>query len=367
MVRTALAATIARTPDTTVSDAMAQGAAPFSPDPDALAEWLAAHVDGFTGPVALSRLRGGQSNPTFLVTSRSGQLVIRCKPPGPLLPSAHAVDREFRVMQALAGSEVPVPRVHALCEDESVIGTVFYAMEHVPGRIHFDPALPEMDPAARARIYDEMNRVIAALHAVDWQALGLADFGRHGNYFQRQIARWTRQYRASETEHIEAMEQLIEHLPRCVPDSDETTIVHGDFRLDNLVFSDDGRVLAVLDWELSTLGHPLADIAYHCMAWHVPPGVFRGLSGLDLKALGIPSEPAYLARYCERSGRDGVDRDLWCFAMAYNLFRLAAILQGIMGRVRAGTAASADAEAMGRAARPIAELGWEQLRRLGVG
>jgi aminoglycoside phosphotransferase (APT) family kinase protein len=286
--------------------------------------------------------------------------VLRAKP-GPaakLLPSAHAVEREFRVITALGRAGIPVPRTYCLCEDESIVGRSFYVMEYVEGRVLWDQSLPGMTNPERTAIYDEMNRVIAALHAVDYRAAGLADYGKPGNYFARQIARWSRQYRASETEKVEDMDRLIEWLPENVPPGDETTVVHGDYRMDNLVFHPSApRILAILDWELSTLGHPLADFSYHCMSWHIPPGKFRGIAGLDLAALGIPGEAQYIAAYCARTGRGGIEH--WDFYLAYNLFRIAAILQGIMKRALEGTAASAEAVDAGSRAKPLAELGWK--------
>jgi aminoglycoside phosphotransferase (APT) family kinase protein len=269
-------------------------------------------------------------------------------------------------MQTLYGTEVPVARMLLLCDDETVIGRAFYIMEYVQGRVLWDQALPGMDPAGRSAVYDEMNRVISNLHRLQPQALGLGDFGRPGNYFERQIARWSRQYAASVTEPIPEMDLLIEWLPAHIPDSaldeQEVFIVHGDFRLDNLIFHPtEPRVLAVLDWELSTLGHPLADFSYHCMAWHIPHALGRGIGGLDATALGIPTESAYLRRYCERTGRadpDAVAAD-WNFYLAYNLFRISAILQGIAKRVEDGTAASAQARDAAASARPLAELGWQ--------
>ena len=332
-------------------------------DVGALERHLAAHLPGFSGPLTVSQFRGGQSNPTFLLSAGGRHYVLRRKPPGKLLPSAHAVDREYRVLRALHGTDVPVARPWLLCEDESVIGTIFYVMDFVQGRVMWDPSLPGMDPAGRRAVFDEMNRVIAALHAVDVAAVGLADFGKHGSYLERQIARWTKQYRASETERIEAMENLIEWLPRNIPEGDETTLVHGDYRLDNTVFHpEEPRMLAVLDWELSTLGHPIADFAYHCMTWRLTPAEFRGMQGLDLRALGIPDEQEYVDLYCRRTGRPGIPH--WDFYMAYNMFRLAGILQGIMGRVVEGTASSAHAVESGRRARPMAEAGWRQVEQL---
>ncbi|HMR71229.1 MAG TPA: phosphotransferase [Rubrivivax sp.] len=336
-------------------------------DVGALQRWLAQHLEGFAGPLQASQFKGGQSNPTSLLTTPGGRWVMRSKPApvARLLPSAHAIEREYRVMRALADHGVPVARMALLCEDESVIGRAFYIMEYVDGRVLWEQSLPGMTPAERGAIYDEMNRVIAALHRVDVAAAGLADYGRPGNYFDRQIGRWSKQYRASENEGIEAMDALIAWLPANVPagarDEREVAVVHGDFRLDNLIFHpSQPRVLAVLDWELSTLGHPLADFSYHCMAWHIPPGVFRGIAGLDLAALGIPSEAAYVRRYCERTGRADADAVMadWNFYLAYNLFRLASICQGIARRALDGIAASAQARATGEATRSLAEMGW---------
>lgn len=331
-------------------------------DLGALEAWLAQRVEGFSGPLTVEQFKGGQSNPTFKLVTPQRAYVMRSKP-GPvakLLPSAHAIEREYRVLSALASTEVPVPKVHALCEDESVIGRAFYVMEHVEGRVLWDQSLPGLSTDERAEVYDEMNRVIAALHNVDYKAIGLADYGKPGNYFARQIGRWTKQYQASETERIEAMDRLIEWLPAHVPNSDDTTIVHGDYRLDNLIFHPtEHRILAILDWELSTLGHPLADFSYHCMAWHIAPGQFRGIAGLDYESLGIPTEAKYVQRYCERVGRDPVAvKANWEFYLAYNMFRLAAILQGIMKRAVDGTASNQQAVDAGRRARPLAEMGW---------
>ena len=268
-------------------------------------------------------------------------------------------------MRGLASTSVPVARMHALCEDESVIGRAFYIMEYVEGRVLWDQTLPGMTPAERGAIYDEMNRVIAALHKVDYAARGLAGYGKPGNYFERQIGRWSKQYQASVTQPITEMDRLIDWLPAHIPASarDEglTSIVHGDYRLDNVIFHpSEPRILAVLDWELSTLGHPLADFSYHCMAWHIPPGTFRGIGGVDLASLGIPSEQDYIHRYCERTGLATPEQLApdWNFYLAYNMFRIAAILQGIAKRVEAGTASSAQARASGAGARPMAELAW---------
>jgi aminoglycoside phosphotransferase (APT) family kinase protein len=337
-----------------------------------LQAWLRAHVEGFDDggrPIEVEQFKGGQSNPTFRITSGTGaggrRYVLRRKPAGKLLQSAHAVEREYRVTSALARAGIPVARPYALCEDESVIGTAFYVMDCVDGRVLWDPALPGFTREQRGAVFAEMNRVIAALHQVDYAAAGLADYGKPGAYIERQVARWTRQYRSSETETLDAMDRLITWLPANLPPGDETAVVHGDYRLDNLMFHPtEPRIVAVLDWELSTLGHPLADFAYHCTAWLIPAGVFRGLGGLDLAALGIPSQDEYLAQYCRNTGREAVNPDHWDFYLAYNLFRGAAILQGIMGRVKAGTATSRQALEAGRAARPMAELAWQQVERI---
>jgi aminoglycoside phosphotransferase (APT) family kinase protein len=326
---------------------------------DRLEGWLRGHVEGFRGPVAAERFAGGQSNPTYKLTATSGQYVLRRKPPGPLLPSAHAVDREFRVMRALADTPVPVPRVYALCEDDAVIGSAFYVMEHLDGRIFWDQRLPEIASAAdRTAMFDSMNAVIADLHRVDYGSVGLGDFGRPGNYMARQIARWSRQYRASETETIMAMDRLIDWLPEHLPPEGAPAIVHGDYRMDNLIFHpSEPRVIGVLDWELSTIGDPIADFAYHVLTWRVTPELFRGLAGVDFAALGIPDEMAYVAAYRRRTGREAIAG--WEFYLVYSLFRIAAILQGIAKRAIDGTAAGADAAEQGRLARPLAEQAWD--------
>jgi aminoglycoside phosphotransferase (APT) family kinase protein len=334
-------------------------------DVAALERWLTQNVEGYAGPLAVEQFRGGQSNPTYLLTAGGKRYVLRRRPPGKLLPSAHAVDREYRVMSALAPTAVPVPRTYGLCEDDAVIGTAFYVMEHVEGRVLWDPALPGMEPAERAAVFDEMNRVIAALHQVDYAAVGLGDYGKPGNYLARQVDRWTKQYRASETEKIPAMDSLIAWLPGHVPPGDETSVVHGDYRLDNMIWSPtEPRVLAVLDWELSTLGHPLADFSYHLMTWRVSPGEFRGLLGFDLASLGIPGEESYVATYCERTGRGPIDPEAWAFYLAFNMFRLAGILQGVMARALQGNASSQRALEAGKRARPMAEAGWRQVEQI---
>ena len=335
-------------------------------DVSSLEHYLAQHIPGLRGPLAVEQFKGGQSNPTYKVSDAAGRrFVLRRKPPGKLLPSAHAVDREFRVIHALYPTGFPVAKPHVLCEDALVIGTPFYVMDFVAGRVLWDQSLPGMTKTERAAIWDELNRVIAQLHTTDYRAVGLEEFGKPGNYIERQISRWTKQYQASETERVEAMDNLIAWLPKNIPPSASTTVVHGDYRLDNAIFHPtEPRILAVLDWELSTLGDPLADFAYHCMSWHIPPGQFRGIAGLDLKALGIPSEAEYVARYCERTGQKRIDPSHWDFYLAYNLFRIAAILQGILKRVVDGTAASAHARDAGSRAKAMAELGWQQVEKI---
>ncbi|MEZ5644101.1 MAG: phosphotransferase [Burkholderiaceae bacterium] len=341
-------------------------------DTDALQAWLERNLADFKGPLTVEMFKGGQSNPTYKLITPSRQYVMRAKP-GPvakLLPSAHAIEREFRVMQALYNTAVPVAKMYVLCDDESVIGRAFYLMECVEGRVMWDQSLPDMTRDERGAIYDEMNRVMAALHSVRPAEIGLSDYGKPGNYFERQIGRWSKQYVASITQPIPAMDELMAWLPQHIPDMarDESmvSIVHGDYRLDNLMFHPtEPRVLAILDWELSTLGHPLADFSYHCMAWHIPPGAFRGIGGLDVQALGIPDEDSYIARYCERTGfaTPAQLKADWNFYLAYNLFRLAAILQGIAKRVETGTASSAQAVSSAAGARPLAELAWDFARR----
>jgi aminoglycoside phosphotransferase (APT) family kinase protein len=341
-------------------------------DVGALATWLEKNLDGFVGPLTVEMFKGGQSNPTYKLNTPGKSYVMRAKP-GPvakLLPSAHAVEREFAVMQGLQGTGVPVPRMHCLCEDESIIGRAFYVMEFMQGRVLWDQALPEMDRAQRGALYNEMNRVIAALHTVKFAERGLSAYGKPGNYFERQIGRWSKQYNASITSPIPEMDQLMEWLPQNIPamarDENMVSIVHGDYRLDNLMFdANELKVIAVLDWELSTLGHPLADFSYHCMTWHITPGQFRGIHGLDFEALGIPTEDEYIRLYCERTGLaqpEQLKAD-WNFYMAYNMFRIAAILQGIAKRVEAGTASSAQAVKSAAGARPMAELAWKYAQK----
>ena len=310
----------------------------------------------------LEQFKGGQSNPTYKIND---QYVLRRKPPGKLLPSAHAVEREFKVISALHKVGFPVARPHVLCEDDSVIGTAFYVMDYVDGRVLWDPALPGMTREQRGAIWDEQNRVISLLHTIDFQKIGLADFGKPGNYIGRQVERWSKQYRASETQRIPAMDSLIDWLPRNIPPEAGTAVVHGDFRLDNTIFHPtEPRILAVLDWELSTLGDPLADFAYHCMGFHIPPDKFRGIAGLDLAQLGIPGEAEYVKKYCERTKRTSIEPSHWDFYLAYNLFRIAAICQGIAKRVLDGTAASQHATEAASKTVPLADLGWRQVERI---
>jgi aminoglycoside phosphotransferase (APT) family kinase protein len=332
-------------------------------DVPSLESWMKEHVASFSGPVEVEQFKGGQSNPTYRLSAGDRRYVLRRKPPGKLLPSAHAVDREYHIITALAKAEFPVAKSYALCLDEAVIGTTFYIMEYVEGRVFWDPTLPHLARHERRPIYEAMNDTIARLHRVDYAAIGLGDYGRPGNYAMRQIGRWTKQYRASETERIEAMDQLIDWLPKNAPQDEETSIIHGDFRIDNMIFHPtEPRVLAVLDWELSTLGNPLADFAYHMMPWRLGQQAYRGLLGVDLPALNIPTEEEGCALYCKRTGRTSLPH--WDFYIAFNMFRLAAILQGLMGRVREGTAASTRALESGRRARAIAEAGWHQVEAL---
>lgn len=336
-------------------------------DSGALDAWLMKNLPEYVGPVSAQMFKGGQSNPTFKLVTPHKNYVMRMKP-GPvanLLPSAHAIEREYAAMRGLYGTAVPVAQMYCICEDESVLGRAFYIMEYIEGRVLWDQTLPGMAVLQRSAIYNEMNRVIAALHTVPFAERGLGSFGKPGNYFERQIGRWSKQYLASITRPIPEMDLLMEWLPRNIPamarDDRMVSIVHGDFRMDNMMFHPaEPTVLALLDWELSTLGHPLADFSYHCMAWHIPPGAFRGIGGLDFAALGIPTEAEYIHMYCDRTGL-ATPADLktdWNFYLAYNLFRMAAILQGIAKRVEAGTASSAQAISSAAGAKPLAELAW---------
>ncbi len=328
-----------------------------APDPAALEPWFNEYVAGFHGPLTIERLHGGQSNPTFRLTAPGAAYVLRRKPFGNLLPSAHAVEREYRVMSALRGSAVPVPGVHGLCEDSSIVGTPFFVMDYVAGRIFEDSRMPSVARPERSALFDAMNAVIAALHTIDPASVGLEDFGRPGNYIERQVGRWTKQYRASATEPIEEMERIVEWLPQHLPPEHGGRIVHGDYKVDNILFHPtEARVVALLDWELSTIGDPLADFAFHLMAWHLEPTLFRGWAGEDFAALGIPSERNYAEIYARRTGI-GAATD-WRFYLVFSMFRLAAILQGITKRAESGNAADAHAADVGRQARPVAQKAW---------
>jgi aminoglycoside phosphotransferase (APT) family kinase protein len=329
-------------------------------DVAALSTYLEARLPGFRGPVTADKTPTGQSNPTFILTAQSGRYVLRKKPPGQLLKSAHQVEREHRVMKALEGTDVPVPRMLHLCEDDAVIGTAFYVMEFVDGTVFWNPALPELTNEQRTRCYDEQVRALAALHSVDPAKVGLADFGKAGSYFARQRDRWTRQYRASETERVEDMETLVSWLERKEPPDDgRASLVHGDYRIDNMIFAPDGsRLKAIIDWELSTIGHPFSDLAYQCMQLHLPNDreTLRGLAGLDRKALGIPTEAEYVARYCERMGLAGIPH--WNFCLAFSFFRLAAIAQGVKKRALEGNASNPErARSTGEIVSLLARMG----------
>lgn len=334
-------------------------------DEAALDAWLRAHVEGYAGPLSLRQFKGGQSNPTYELTTPGRAYVLRRKPPGALLASAHAVDREFAVISALHAQGFPVARPYALCTDESVVGSVFYVMEKVEGRIFWDLKLPGLTPPERRAVYEAQTDTLAALHAFDPAAVGLGDYGRPGNYFARQVGRWTKQYRASEMAPIAAMDRLIAFLPDSLPPEGPTRIVHGDFRLDNLILDPvEAKVRAVLDWELSTLGDPMADLSYLLIAWAFPASLRNGLAGADLTALGIPSVEATVERYAAQTGAAAPQNLDWLFA--YNLFRLAAICQGIAGRVRDGTAASAHAKAMAAQVGPLSDAAWGFARKAGA-
>ena len=333
-----------------------------------LEEYMLSHVESFHGPLSVRQFKGGQSNPTYLLESPSGKYVMRRKPPGKLLKSAHAVDREFKVISALYAADFPVPRPYVLCKDEEIVGTMFFIMEFVEGRIFWDLDLPDSNPGERSAIYDNLGETIAKLHNFDHEIIGLGDFGKPGNYFARQISRWSKQYYASETNKLETMHRIIDWLPENIPEDESAGVVHGDFRLDNLIVHPrEPKVIAVLDWELSTIGHPLGDFTYHLMAWQTAEiGIgSSGLLGRDLSSLGIPTEDEYVASYCERTNRaDGIqNRD---FYSAYNFFRIAAILQGIAGRVRDGTAASAHAERAETAVPALVEMSWSYAQKAGA-
>ena len=339
----------------------------FAFDEGALKAWMRENVDGFAGPMRVEQFKGGQSNPTYKLVTADRSYVLRRKPPGHALKGAHAVDREAKVLTGLAKANFPVARVHGLCTDEDVIGSIFYVMDMVEGRIFWDATVPGISNAERAAIFDAMNETIARLHMVDYEAVGLGDYGRPGNYFARQIARWSRQYHEDADARRDAnMDRLIDWLNANMPgDDDATSVIHGDFRVDNMIFHPTKpRVLAVLDWELSTLGHPGADFAYHAMMYRMPPHIVAGLAGADIAALGIPTEEDYLAAYCARTGRDGMPG--YGFYMAFNFFRLAAIFHGIKGRVIRGNASSAQANERVKVLPELMELAWRQAARAGA-
>lgn len=331
-----------------------------------LEQWMAGHVEGFAGPLTVEQFKGGQSNPTYKLLTPGRNYVLRRKPPGELLASAHAVDREYRVITALYGQGFPVARTFGLCTDESVIGTWFYVMDCVDGRIVWDTSFPDVPKAGRAAHFDAMNATLAQLHMIDVEKAGLADYGKPGNYFVRQIGRWSKQYVEDvDAGRVPAMDRLVEWLPANIPPGEEVSVVHGDYRCDNMIFHPtEPRVLAVLDWELSTLGHPLADFAYHLMIYRMPPETTTGLLGRDLDALGLPGEAEYVAAYCARTGRSGIAN--LDFYVAYNLFRLAGIVHGIKGRVVRGTATSAHAKKMAEGVEALADLALAQARKLGA-
>jgi aminoglycoside phosphotransferase (APT) family kinase protein len=321
------------------------------------------NVCDFSGPLSAEKFAGGQSNPTFKLSAGDRKFVLRRKPPGQLLASAHAVDREFRVIAALQDTDVPVPGAVALCKEDEIIGSMFYLMEYLEGRVFWDPVLPELTNDERSAVYDDMNRVLAAMHSINVADVGLGDYGRPGNYFERQVGRWTKQYRASETQTVPAMEELMAWLPENMPaEDDRVALVHGDYRLDNVMFHPtEPKIIAVLDWELSTLGNPIADLAYQVMAWQLPRDAgITGLAGIDRKPLAIPEDSSYVTSYCERTGRDEIKH--WNFYLAFCFFRLAAIVQGVKKRALDGTASSAEAESRGNLVQPLAELGMSYMK-----
>lgn len=333
-------------------------------DEAALGAWLEANVEGFIGPFTLTKFASGQSNPTYKITALSGEYVLRRKPFGQLLPSAHAVDREYRLLAALHPLGFPVPEPFALCEDPAVIGAIFYVMEVAKGRSYANGALPDFDPRTRRRMYEQLVDILAELHVIDPVAADLADFGKPGNYFERQVARWTRQYRDSQTDYIPEMERLIAFLPDTLPKQSRTSIVHGDYRIDNVIYDGDGTLTAVVDWELATLGDPLADFSYLAMQWAMPADGAAGLAGLDLEALGIPTLNEIVGRYADRAGVPVADRLDWYFA--YNLFRLAGIVQGIKKRVIDGTASHAQAAEMAKRVPTLASAAWNFAKKAGA-
>ena len=334
-------------------------------DEEALDAYMRAHVAGYDGPLTVKKFKGGQSNPTYLLTTPTKKYVLRRKPPGKLLPSAHAVDREYKVMAALGPEGFPVPKTYALCEDPDIIGTAFFIMDFVEGRIFWESSLPEASKEERTPLFHALIDTLAALHTIDYKKVGLSDFGKPGNYFERQIGRWSKQYEAAETDTIDEMNALIKWLPTAIPADDATSIVHGDFRFDNVIMHpSEAKALAVLDWELSTLGHPLADFTYFLMVWYFPPSVRGGLMGLDLEALGIPTIDAAAQRYCSQTGRTEVpDLD---FCLSYNMFRLCSIAQGVYARALQGNASSPQAIEIGKQVKPLAALAWRHAQKAGA-
>jgi aminoglycoside phosphotransferase (APT) family kinase protein len=336
-------------------------------DEKKLEAYVEAHVEGFEGPLEVRQFKGGQSNPTYQLVTPKKKYVMRRKPPGKLLPSAHAVDREYKVITALGKIGFPVPRTYCMCEDESVVGTIFYVMDMVEGRILWDPCLPDIAKEGRRPIFEAKIATLAQLHNADYEAIGLGDFGKPGNYFERQISRWTKQYQLSETQDIDTMNKLIEWLPKNIPHDDANSIVHGDYRLDNMVLHPtEPKVAAVLDWELSTLGHPLGDFTYHLMQWYMPAdgASTQTLNGANFEALNIPTAEEYTRLYCQHTQRDGIEN--MDYYISYNMFRLAGILQGIVGRVRDGTASNAHAAAMADRVKPLADVGWHYAQKAGA-
>ena len=333
-------------------------------DTDRLGRYLEQHIEGFRGPISVDKFANGQSNPTFRLDAASGTYVLRRQPPGKLLKSAHAVDREFRVMRALRNTPVPVPNALHLCEDRELIGSMFYVMDFCEGRVYFPAHLPDIDSnTERAAMYDALNEVLVAIHSLDLDACGLTDYGKPGAYFERQLGRWTKKYRAAELRKIDAMDSLIGWLQEHLPEDDgRTALVHGDYRIDNVIYHPERpEIIAVLDWELSTIGHPIADLAYQCMQWRLPNelGHQQGLGGIDRTSLGIPTEQEYVKRYCERIGNDRVDN--WTFHLALSFFRLAAIVQGVAKRAEQGNASSAEATTIGQLVDPLANLALETI------
>lgn len=329
--------------------------------PTRLEAWLQQNVEGYRGPCTLRKFAFGQSNPTFRISATSAEYVLRRKPLGPLLPKAHAIEREFRVLRALSGSGVPVPHVRAFCEDTSLLGTPFYVMDFVEGRIFYDQLLPNLSRVQRAEIFNAMNSAVAKLHLIDPLAVGLEDYGRTDSFISRQVSLWTRQYRACEEYRISAMESLMAWLPQNLPSEQTFRIFHGDLRLDNIIFHpSESRVIAILDWELSTLGDPIADFAYHAMVWRIAPDIFRGFAGVNLAAIGIPEEVDYVRLYCQRTNRTQLPH--WTFYLAFSLFRLAAILQGVSRRAQGGNASAGDAAELGSRAALVAAVGWDIAR-----